>query len=132
MNLPIGRTREGRYLLVFTVQFLLALGLSGWYEVSDGLAEGILGTILAIGDRMSRLSILIAVNTVLAVEGGAMLAERYLRRRYRAGREEGRAEERARWEAWYRMLQKAEQVSEAAPPPPPPMVLPVEDKDSDL
>lgn len=132
MNLPIGRTREGRYLLVFSVQFLLALGLSCWYEVSDGLTEGILGTILAIGDRMSRLSILIAVNTVLVVEGGAMLAERYLRRRFRAGREEGRAEERARWEAWYRMLQEAQQVGESAPPPPPPMTPPAADKDDEL
>ncbi len=33
-----------------------------------------------------------------------MLSERYLRRRYRQGREEGQVEERSKWEEWTRQF----------------------------
>ena len=33
-----------------------------------------------------------------------MLSERYLRRRYRQGKEEGHVEERSKWEEWAKQL----------------------------
>ncbi len=56
-----------------------------------------------------------------------MLAERYLRRRYREGREdgreegleEGRKEVDAAWSAWYDRMRKAQSRGEPFDEPPP-------------
>ena len=69
-------------------------------------------------------------HAVVIVEGIAMLAESFLKRRYEAGREEGRAEGREaglqegremlrRWEEWNRRRLAAEARGERFEEPPP-------------
>ena len=48
-----------------------------------------------------------------------MLAERYLRRRYKEGREEGREELAAEWRAWIKERGEAEAKGEKFDKPPP-------------
>ena len=125
--LPIGRTREGRYLLLFSVQMLVCLGLLTWYEVSYQTGDGVLATVIAIGQGMSAFVVVVTATTVVIVEGSAMLAERYLKRRYEAGkaegrdegRAEGRANEAARWRAWNARRVEAEREGRPFDEPPP-------------
>ena len=99
--IEVGKTREGRFLIVFLLQFLIFSGFLAYHEVIAVPTDAIT-TMLAILMGMAPLGFVSAVNTVVAVEGGDMLAERYLRRRYEAGRAEGKAEgkEEGRTEAW--------------------------------
>ena len=73
--LPIGRTREGRYLLLFSVQMLICLGLLTWYEVGYQTGDGVLGTVIAIGQGIAPFVVVVTATTVVIVEGSAMLAE---------------------------------------------------------
>ena len=50
-----------------------------------------------------------------------MLAERYLRRRFQEGREEGRQEQQAAWSAWYERMEDAQRRGEPFDEPPPRM-----------
>lgn len=76
---------------------------------------------------MQAVVVVAAATIYIGVEGGAMLAERYLRRRYREGREEGRKEgieagreERdAAWMAWYERMREAQSRGEPFDEPPP-------------
>ena len=88
--LPITKGREGRALLLFVVQFLICLALVSWLEGTTG--NGILETLIAIGQSMGRLIVFITATTIIIIEGWAMVAERYLRNRYNAGRAEGFAD----------------------------------------
>ena len=94
------------------MQCLACLALLTWYEVTGNTTDSALGTVVAVGKGMGQLVIVVAAWTVTLLEGYSMLAERYLRRRYREGRAEGRAEERAErdaeWSAWLRRLQEAQ------------------------
>ena len=68
-----------------------------------------------------------AATIYVGVEGGAMLAERYLRRRFREGREEGievgrkegREEADAAWMAWYERMRDAQSRGEPFDEAPP-------------
>ena len=96
MALPnIDRSREGWYLGLFSVQCLACLALLTWYEVTGNTTDSALGTVVAVGKGMGQLVIVVAAWTVTLLEGYSMLAERYLRRRYREGRAEGQVEGRA-------------------------------------
>ena len=90
--------REGWYLLIFSV-------LSGvWFtgliqrEVRDDEYNNLLDTILGIGQDMEAAVVVVGATTYVTVEASSMLAEKYLRRRYYEGRQEGlkRAEDRIR------------------------------------
>ncbi len=110
--LEVGKTREGRFLIVFLIQFLTFSAFLAYHEVT-AIPTDAITTMLTILMGMAPLAFVSAVNTVVAVEGGEMLAERYLRRRYeaglKAGEERGKAEglkegeERGvaqAWEVW--------------------------------
>ena len=110
--LEVGKTREGRFLIVFLIQFLTFSAFLAYHEVT-AIPTDAITTMLTILMGMAPLAFVSAVNTVVAVEGGEMLVERYLRRRYeaglKAGEERGKAEglkegkergvEQA-WEVW--------------------------------
>ena len=83
--IEVGKTREGRFLIVFLLQFLTFSGFLAYHEVT-AIPTDAITTMLAILMGMASLGFLSAVNTVVAVEGVEMLAERYLRKRYEAGK----------------------------------------------
>ena len=110
--LEVGKTREGRFLIVFLLQFLTFSAFLAYHEVT-AIPTDAITTMLTILMGMAPLGFVSAVNTVVAVEGVEMLVERYLRRRYeaglKAGEERGKAEglkegeERGvaqAWEVW--------------------------------
>ena len=92
--LEVGKTREGRFLIVFLLQFLTFSAFLAYHEVT-AIPTDAITTMLTILMGMAPLGFVSAVNTVVAVEGVEMLAERYLRRRYEAGLKEGRKKEKA-------------------------------------
>ena len=89
--LEVGKTREGRFLIVFLLQFLTFSAFLAYHEVT-GVPTDAITAMLAILMGMAPLGFVGAVNTVVAVEGVEMLAERYLRKRYEAGLKEGEAQ----------------------------------------
>ena len=102
--LEVGKTREGRFLIVFLLQFLTFSAFLAYHEVT-AIPTDAITTMLTILMGMAPLAFVSAVNTVVAVEGGEMLAERYLRKRYEAGKAEGLKEGEERgvaqaWEVW--------------------------------
>jgi hypothetical protein len=102
--LEVGKTREGRFLIVFLLQFLTFSAFLAYHEVT-AIPTDAITTMLTILMGMAPLGFVSAVNTVVAVEGVEMLAERYLRKRYEAGRAEGLKEGEERgvaqaWEVW--------------------------------
>ena len=120
--IEVGKTREGRFLFVFLLQFLTFSGFLAYHEVTAVPTDAI-STMLAILMSMAPLGFVSAVNTVVAVEGVEMLVERYLRRRYEAGLKEG--EERGvaqAWEVWQDWNQRRLSAEKAGQPfnqPPP-------------
>ena len=102
--LEVGKTREGRFLIVFLLQFLTFSAFLAYHEVT-AIPTDAITTMLTILMGMAPLAFVSAANTVVAVEGVEMLAERYLRRRYEAGKAEGLKEGEERgvaqaWEVW--------------------------------
>ena len=80
-----------------------------------------LETIIAVFDNMQAVVVVSAALIYIGVEGGAMLAERYLRRRFQEGRQEGRQEQQAAWSAWYERMVDAQRRGEPFDEPPPKM-----------
>lgn len=117
------KSREGWYLSLFFVEFSACLALLFWQEVINNTTDGWLETVIAIARGMEPLVIVLTAATVILVEGYSMLAERYLRRRYREGRAEGReagrVEERRRWVAWNERRQQALDEGRPFDEPPP-------------
>ena len=102
--LEVGKTREGRFLIVFLLQFLTFSAFLAYHEVT-AIPTDAITTMLTILMGMAPLAFVSAANTVVAVEGVEMLAERYLRKRYEAGKAEGLKEGEERgvaqaWEVW--------------------------------
>ena len=124
--IEVGKTREGRFLFVFLLQFLTFSGFLAYHEVTAVPTDAI-STMLAILMSMAPLGFVSAANTVVAVEGVEMLAERYLRRRYEAGlkageekgKVEGKAEAWEAWEAWNQRRMNAEKAGQPFNQPPP-------------
>lgn len=128
--IEVGKTREGKFLIVFLLQFLTFSGFLAYHEVT-AIPTDTITTMLAILMGMASLGFLSAVNTVVVVEGVEMLVERYLRRRFQAGKAEGKAEglkegeERGKaeaWEAWQawnqrRLAAEKEDLPFNEPPP---------------
>ena len=89
--------------------------------LSSLLVAGSVALVLTTKLSWQNVEALVVISTaisIIVVEGGAMLAERYLKRRYREGREE----ERAAWVAWNerRIAFEAAHPNETFPEPPPP------------
>ena len=112
MTLPnVDRSRESWYLFLFSGLCLAWLAALAWYEVRYNTGDGAFETALAIGRGMEAAVVVSAALTFTIVEGYAMLAERYLQRRYREGHQEGREE--GREEGRREIL---ERLREVAPP----------------
>ena len=97
--IEVGKSREGQFLIIFLLQYLTFSGFLVYHEVTAVSTDAIT-TMLAILMGMAQLGFVSAINTVVAVEGYQMLAERYLRRRYREGKAEGRDEVWQEWHDW--------------------------------
>ena len=80
------------YYILFSAQTTIALGLISWHEIFVRDKDTPTETLIAIGQASAPLILTIAAETlviILAMEAIAMLAERYLKRRYEVGKEEG-------------------------------------------
>lgn len=93
------------YFILFNVQIIIGLGLITWNEATSRRAsDNFVNVLVAVCESMAPVIITIAAVTIALVEALRMLSERYLRRRFRQGREEGQVEERSKWEEWTRQL----------------------------
>ena len=99
-------TRVRAFLLVFAALFLLALMLAVAAEFSD--AKWI-KTVVSIGDRLERLTLVAIAITFILVEGVPMLAAWVKREEIKEARKQGRAEEREAWRDWLKKLEAWEQ-----------------------
>ena len=104
MNVP--PNLQGWYLVVFT-PLVLVWGVALAIEES-GRTDGWVATALAVGQGLEAVVVVTAGLTITLVEGVAMLAEKYLERRYKQGRHEGRAEGRTEGRAEGRTEGRAE------------------------
>ena len=119
------------YYILFSAQTTVALCLISWREIFVRDRDTATETLIAIGQASAPLILTIAAETlviILAMEGIAMLAERYLKKRYEVGKEEGeeigivkgralgkeegakeeRARAKARFDAWNKRRLEAE------------------------
>ena len=83
------KSREGLYLALFAIAFVVGASVLTWFEVRHNTSDGLYETIKAIFRNMESYVVVSAAAIYIILEGGAMLAEKYLERRYREGREEG-------------------------------------------
>ena len=120
--LEVGKSREGRFLIVFLLQFLTFSGFLAYHEVVAVPTDAIT-TMLDILMGMAPIGFVSAANTIVVIEGGEMLAERYLRRRFQAGKAEGKEEGLTEawkvWEEWNQRRVAAEQEGRPFNEPPP-------------
>ena len=118
----VTKGRELWFLELFLVQYVGGLALIYW----RGLRTDEL-TLLEAAALATALIIMSTAHAVALVEGIAMLAESFLRRRYEAGlqdgryegRQEGRRETQQRWQEWNRRRTEAEARGERFEEPPP-------------
>ena len=98
-------SNEGLYLTLFAIAFVIGVTLITWHEVRYNAQDTALETTFAIFKLMNPYLFVCAAAIYILVQGGTMLAERYLRRRYAEGKVEGREEARAEFNnAWKRIL----------------------------
>ena len=89
------------YYILFATQIAAVVCLITWQEIFHRTDDTAVDTILAIGERTAPNIITAAAVSlviILLAEVTTMLAEPYLRRRFEAGRKEGREEERRKTE----------------------------------
>ena len=127
---PVNKGRELWFLGVFLVQYIGGLALIYWLGLrTDRL------TLLEAAALATALIIMSTAHAVVIVEGIAMLAESFLKRRYEAGLQEGREAGREegrdegiqagrremlqRWQEWNRRRMAAEARGERFEEPPP-------------
>ena len=123
----ITEAREIPALLLFSAQFLACLGLVIRDKVTDDVESGVGETIISVGLTMGQITVAITAITFIIIEGGAVLADRYLKRQYEKGRADGREEgleEGIRsaseaWEAWNNRRMEAEARGEPFTEAPP-------------
>jgi uncharacterized membrane protein len=107
-------SREVRYIVIFLVQFLLLAGFRVYHELISNPSDA-LTTFMDVIDGLAPIIVFVTASTVLIQEGGEMLAERYLRRRF----EKGKEEERKRWMEWNKRRLEAEAEGKPFDEPPP-------------
>ncbi len=115
----IAREREGQFLLMFLLLIALTLGVVVWYEIRHETADDGWDTAIAIGIGMSYCVVISTAFTYVIVEGVAMLAEQFKKKRYDAGRAEERQERDALWESWLERRDAALSRGEPFDEPPP-------------
>lgn len=118
--MPIVRpSRVGRAMLVLTL-LLVVSGLAvlydqnGWNLPLDELG-GFPNGIVKAGGSFAPLVIVSITLMVVAVEGGAMVSEAFLKRRY----EQGAKDTQAKWEEWLARKEEAEKAGRSFDDPPP-------------
>ena len=89
----IARELEGQFLILFVLFFLASLGLVIWYEVRHETGDDGWDTAIAIGMGMSYCVVISTALAYVIVEGAAMLAEQFNKKRYAAGLAEGQSRE---------------------------------------
>ncbi len=114
------------YFLLFSIQSLAGTGLLSWYEIAQRTEDSAVETVLAIISGMAEVGVAAAVATVVTTEvaQNIMVTGEYLRQKLvkpliEKQRAEGRAEERAAWEAWNRRRLDADSNGEPFDEPPP-------------
>ncbi len=125
--LGVNENRAGLGLALFAIVSLLGLFGVTWLEVRHNTADGVLETTVAIVITMQSVVVVAAAFVYLTVEGSAMIAERYLKKRFEDGRQIGHQEGRqeglqaaqAAWTAWHRRWQEARRRGEDFDEPPP-------------
>ena len=118
----VEKGRELWFLGLFLGQYVGGLALIYWLGLRTGDLE-----LAEAGALATALIIMSTAHAVAIVEGIAMLAESFLKRRYEAGlqegraegREEGRGETQQRWQEWNRRRLEAEARGERFEEPPP-------------
>ena len=87
------------YYILFSAQTTIALCLVSWHEIFVRDRDTPTETLIAIGQASAPLILTIAAETlviILAMEAIEMLAERYLEKRYEAGKEAERTRHKER------------------------------------
>ena len=115
MQLP--KHSEGWFLLLFSVQFVLGLVLVVDYVGPDSRIWP--DRIVEVLKLMPYVIVVGATTTTMAVEVVFMLAERYLRRRFQEGKEEGIRMLSEKVRAWNERRLEAERRGEEFNEPPP-------------
>ncbi len=106
---PVAKHREGIFIILFTVQFI------GWLIVAVLRDPDPIAVLLVMANAV----FVSTATTFLIVEGGIMLAERYLKRRYAEGKAEGKAEAYEQVRNWLKRKEEAEARGEKYTEAPP-------------
>lgn len=119
----LDKSREGIGLSLFAILALVALGLLILHEVTDNDTIGGVATALSILERMAAILVTLSVSIYAVVEGTAMLYERYAKRRFQEGKEEGIhlgvIERDKEWDSWLDRREKALAEGQPFDEPPP-------------
>ena len=115
--LGVNESRARLGLALFSAACLIGLFGLTWYEVRHNTTDGVLDTIIAIGQNMEWVVVVSAAFVYIGVEVPVMIAEMYLKKRY----QDGRRDNEAKWRAWYERWQAAKQRGEPFDEPPPQM-----------
>ena len=109
-------------MLVLTVLLLVSVAAVLWNQNNwhlPGELDGVPAGIVSAGGALAPLVIVSVTLMVVMVEGGSMVAEAFLKRRYQRGVEKGRDEANAEWEAWRERMLTAQRQGEEFDEPPP-------------
>ena len=125
MNLD--KSREGLGLGLFVLLSLACLGLVIWLEATDSETVGIAATVVSVLERMAAILVTLSLSIYALVEGTAMLYERYAKRRFQEGRQEGvvegreaeRLERDREWMSWFERREEALASGRKFDEPPP-------------
>ena len=108
---------------LFIVLSLTSLGLVIWHEATDGETVGALSALLSVLERMAAVLVTLSLSIYASVEGAAMLYEKYAKRRFQEGRqegvEEGREEMEMEWRSWLDRRDEALAAGKRFDEPPP-------------
>ena len=113
------------FIVLFSIQYVIFLGLTIWNEIASRGDSGTVQIILNVQKEMTASILNMAAGTYLILEG-VMLAQ-WLRERDQRKREEkneevrklARGEERQKWMEWLERMQSAEKKGLPFDEPPP-------------
>ena len=108
---------------LFIVLSLTCLGFVIWHEATDGETVGTLSALLSVLERMAAVLVTLSLTIYASVEGAAMLYEKYAKRRFQEGRQEGVEEGREvmemEWRSWLERRDEALAAGKRFDEPPP-------------